>query len=241
MFKTKLLSTNYKTRKGEGFGFITKGIHFAPANLSGYEVCKYRSKGCTLSCLNYAGRGQMSSVQIARVKRTVNFHEHTQPFMEKVEKEIKSTIKSAQKNQMIACFRPNLTSDVNWAKVLLKTGKNLFDTFPHVQFYDYTKDYQKVLDNTFENYHLTFSLSETEKSKRQAIELIEKGFNVAVVFSVSNKKKPLPKEYTLGNKTYPVIDGDEHDLRFLDRKGAIVGLRAKGRAKQDTSKFVVAV
>ena len=36
-----------------------------------------------------------------------------------------------------------------------------------------------------------------------------------------------------------VISGDDHDLRFLDSRGKIVGLEAKGKAKQDDSGFVV--
>ena len=30
---------------------------------------------------------------------------------------------------------------------------------------------------------------------------------------------------------YRVIDGDKHDYRFLDERGVVVGLRAKGEAK----------
>lgn len=37
----------------------------------------------------------------------------------------------------------------------------------------------------------------------------------------------------------PVINGDEHDLRFLDPKRVVVGLNAKGDAKYDRSGFVV--
>jgi hypothetical protein len=36
----------------------------------------------------------------------------------------------------------------------------------------------------------------------------------------------------------PVFNGDDSDLRFLDPKGVIVGLYAKGRARKDTSGFV---
>ena len=58
---------------------------------------------------------------------------------------------------------------------------------------------------------------------------IAQGMNVAVVF------RELPESY-LG---MPVISGDEDDLRFLDPPRYIVGLRAKGRAKKDTTGFVV--
>jgi hypothetical protein len=35
-----------------------------------------------------------------------------------------------------------------------------------------------------------------------------------------------------------VVDGDADDLRFLDGRGVVVGLKAKGPAKKDTSGFV---
>jgi hypothetical protein len=37
----------------------------------------------------------------------------------------------------------------------------------------------------------------------------------------------------------PTIDGDRDDMRFLDPKGVVVALYAKGKAKQDQSGFVV--
>ena len=38
-----------------------------------------------------------------------------------------------------------------------------------------------------------------------------------------------------------VISGDDHDLRFTDPHSKIIGLQAKGKAKQDNSGFVVKV
>lgn len=38
---------------------------------------------------------------------------------------------------------------------------------------------------------------------------------------------------------FPVVDGDETDLRFLDPPGVVVGLSAKGTAKLEDSGFVV--
>ena len=39
----------------------------------------------------------------------------------------------------------------------------------------------------------------------------------------------------------PVFNGDTTDLRFLDPKGSVVALLAKGNAKYDTSGFIVDV
>jgi hypothetical protein len=56
------------------------------------------------------------------------------------------------------------------------------------------------------------------------------GLNVAVVF-----RNGLPKTW----QGLPVVDGDETDLRFLDRRNCIVGLVEKGMAKVDSTGFVV--
>jgi hypothetical protein len=45
----------------------------------------------------------------------------------------------------------------------------------------------------------------------------------------------IPSSY----KGFEVVNGDESDLRFLDKKGVIVGLKAKGKGRQDKSGFVI--
>jgi hypothetical protein len=109
----------------------------------------------------------------------------------------------------------------------------LAEEFKDVQFYDYTK-LPKPYKRTRSNYDITFSRSET--NEKDCLDALANGINVAVVFSTKKNEK-LPDSY-LG---YEVISGDEHDLRFLDKKGVIVGLTAKGKAKRDTSGFVVKV
>lgn len=226
-----LTVANYKTLKGRSFGYETFGIHFAPANLSGYEVCKKRTKGCTSSCLNMAGMGPM--VQSQRVEKTKSFFENRDAFLSQLVKEIQAAIKTAEKKNLQAVFRPNLTSDIEWENVLID-GKNLFDTFPTTQFYDYTKHFDR-LSLTIPNYHLTFSRAETKISQMRAFAALSKGFNSAFVFD-TKKDQILPTEY----QGFKVVDGDENDLRFLDPKGGvIVGLRAKGPAKKDNSGFVI--
>jgi len=242
MIKTTLLTSgNQKILKGEKLGYITKGIHLAPANLSGYETCQWRSKGCTMSCLNTAGRGQMGSVQDSRINKTKLFFEKQFDFLAKLSKEITSSIKSAQKKSMEAVFRPNLTSDIMWESVFFDEEKpqTIFDKFPQTKFYDYTKSFKRMcsfLDKPFikgeakfpSNYHLTFSRSENNDKKCEMVLLM--GGNVAVVF-----RNQLPKTW----KGFEVVNGDETDLRFLDKKGVVVGLIEKGMAKKDATGFVV--
>jgi hypothetical protein len=232
MIKQQLLTTgNQKIQKGEKMGYLTKGIHLAPADLSGHEVCHWRSKGCTMACLNTAGRGQMQRTQDSRIAKTKLFFEDTLAFLAKLEKEIASSIKSAVKKEMKAVFRPNLTSDLMFEEIENEQGQTLMQRFPETQFYDYTKSFgrmAKFLNGDFpSNYHLTFSASENNQKLVEMV--LEMGGNVAVVF-----RDQLPATW----KGFEVVNGDENDLRFLDKKGVVVGLIEKGLAKQDETGFV---
>ena len=214
-------------------GYITKGIHLAPANLAGYEVCRWRSKGCTASCLNTAGRGQMNSVQQSRIAKTKLFFEQKMDFFTKLSKEIASTIKSSLKKEMQAVFRLNLTSDISWENEINEDGVTIFEKFGKTQFYDYTKSFKRMANFLGKhkefpsNYHLTFSRSETNDKVCQMV--LEMQGNVAVVF-----RNQLPETW----KGFEVINGDETDLRFLDKRGVVVGLIEKGMAKKDSTGFV---
>ena len=92
--------------------------------------------------------------------------------------------------------------------------------FPNVTFYDYTKNPKRFNKKLPKNYHLTFSRS--EDNDKDVERVLAKGGNVAVVFGVKNVNQ-LPTTY----KGYKVINGDETDLRFLDEKNIVVGLKYK--------------
>jgi len=236
----KLLNSgNSKTIKGLDQGYVTYGIHLAPSKLSGFNTCHWASKGCSMSCLNTAGRGMMKNVQKARINKTKFLFENRDAFMTQLHKEITAGVKRAYKHDKTPCVRLNLTSDIPWeVSQFFFEGKSIFDHFPDVTFYDYTKGsvrMHKYLDGKMpKNYHLTFSRSEVS-SNETLKRILNKGGNVAVVF-----RGELPVKY-LG---YTVINGDIDDLRFLDgskdqREGVIVGLVEKGLAKKDITGFVV--
>jgi len=231
----KLLNSgNSKTIKGLAYGYVTYGIHLSPSKLSGFNTCHWASKGCSMACLNTAGRGIMKNVQKARINKTKFLFQHRETFMAQLHKEITVGAKKARKYDKTPCVRLNLTSDIPWeAKQFFFEGKSIFDHFPDLAFYDYTKGsyrMHKFLDGKMpKNYSLTFSRSE-ETSNDRMRRILNKGGNVAVVFRGS-----LPEKY-LG---HPVVNGDDTDLRFLDPKGVIVGLVEKGLAKKDQTGFVV--
>jgi hypothetical protein len=231
---TLLTVGNPKLLKGAKKGYLSSVLHFAPADLSGKEVCPKRTKGCTDACLNTAGRGGIfkkgestNVIQQARIRKTKMFFENREHFFNELTREIDGAINKAKKNGLTPVFRLNGTSDLAWEKYTIgDTGLNIFQMFPEVQFYDYTKINNRKVSH-IPNYHLTFSKADgNDMDVRLAM---SNGMNVAVVFH------KVPETY-LGRK---VINGDETDLRFLDPKGVVVGLKAKGRAKKDTSGFVV--
>lgn len=222
----KLLSANNtKIKKGEKLGWKTLGLSLAPANLSGKQLCPHRSKGCELACLNTAGMGAFSNVQEARIKKSKFLIEQRDAFLAALNKEIANAERTATRRNGKLAIRLNVLSDLPW--------QNLIDMnkFSGVQFYDYTPNPQRMIQflrgELPPNYHLTFSRKENNQA---VVELIANmGGNVAVVFD------KLPDTY-LGKR---VIDGDDTDLRFLDDKNVIVGLKAKGKGKKDESGFVV--
>ena len=229
----KLLSTaNPKIQKGTKMGYLSFILHLAPADLSGREVCPKRTAGCTAACLNTAGRGGMfrrgentNIIQQARIRKTKYFFEARDYFMMDLYEDIKKAIRYAEKRGLKPVFRLNGTSDLSWEKYTINEN-NIFELFPDVQFYDYTKVLGRKVSK-YKNYHLTFSAADGNDADVQRA--MDAGMNVTVVFD------KIPAEY----KGKPVFDADETDLRFLDPKGVVLGLKAKGRAKKDTTGFVV--
>jgi len=238
----KLLSTgNPKVLKGMAQGYNTYILHLAPADLSGYETCPKRTLGCTAACLNTAGRGGMfkrgentNVIQQARIRKTKMFFENRVEFMTTLVKDIELAIKQSKKMELVPVFRLNGTSDLSWEKYeVVRNGqlfRNIFTAFPEVQFYDYTKVLGRKVKE-YSNYQLTFSAADGNDS--DVLKAMNEGLNVAVVFGIK-KTLPMPVDYL----SRPVFNGDESDLRFLDPKGVIVGLYAKGKAKKDTTGFV---
>ena len=238
----KLLSTgNPKTLKGQSSGYMTYILHLAPADLSGYNTCPKATTGCTAACLNTAGRGGMfkkgettNVIQKARIRKTKMFFEDRITFMNLLVKDIQLGIKQAAKKGLIPVFRLNGTSDLSWEKYEVLVNEqsytNVFMAFPEIQFYDYTKILGRKVTG-LANYHLTFS--DADGNDDDVLKAFEQGYNVATVFGIK-KSQPMPETYN----DVPVFNGDDSDLRFLDPKGVVVGLYAKGKAKKDTSGFV---
>ena len=229
-----LLSTaNPKIQKGTKLGYLSFILHLAPADLSGHNTCPKATAGCKAACLNTAGRGGMfkkgettNMIQKARIRKTLAFFNDREQFMKDLAKDIRKGIKQATKLGLTPVFRLNGTSDLSFEKYEVEGAKNIFALFPDVQFYDYTKVLGRKVEG-INNYHLTFSAADGNDA--DVNRAIAQGMNVTVVFD------KIPATY----KGKEVFNADETDLRFLDPKGVVLGLKAKGRAKKDTTGFVV--
>ncbi len=224
-------STNSKTAKNNIKTFI---LYLAPHNLNvkNITLCKDASKGCIEACLNTAGRGKFSNVQKSRINKANFYVTDKKAFIKQLVFEIRKEIKKASdKNEKIA-FRLNGTSDIDFLYLMNKYENfdvNLLQ-YDKVYFYDYTKSFARAKRyKDSRKYTLTFSKSESNLKECDQIRFLG-GVNIAVVF-----KNELPKRY----KNIRVIDGDKSDLEMLKHKGIILGLKAKGDAKKDTTGFVV--
>jgi|15BtaG_2_1085339.scaffolds.fasta_scaffold01619_9 hypothetical protein len=223
--KNLLGKSNAKTIKGESKGVTTYILYLAPHTQNKYKInlCPFASKGCALACLYTSGRGKFSNVQEARQNKTTYYLEDKIKFIEQLDRELTKIEAKHKKDGSKFAVRLNGTSDVNF--------RGLLSRFPKVTFYDYTKNLNKAINNNLANYDLTFSASES--NHQEVVEAISKGVKVAIVTSF-DISEIVGKTYK--GKTF--VNGDETDLRFLDPKGSIVLLSAKGEAKKDTDGFV---
>ena len=221
--------SNAKTIKSDALGdYLTQIMYLSSASISGKNVCPDGTPACRKFCIYFTGHGLSPVVQKARLRRTRFFFEDRKGFFNQLESEIEKAQTRAEKQNKKLALRLNGTSDLYFERI----RPALFEQFPKAQWYEYSKSFDRMFDkNLPRNLDLTYSRSERTTDK-QFFDVLEAGFNVAVVFRHSN----FPKTY----RGYPVVNGEEHDLRFLDQKGCVVALTAKGPiAKADKTGFVV--
>jgi len=220
-------STNAKTIKNDLETFI---LYMAPSDLSGFNVCPFASKGCIKGCLNTAGMGIFSNVQLARINKTKFWGYDRHNFYIQLANELLKIHDKAIKKDTKIAIRLNGTSDIDHLDLLRRySGIDFLENFyDNLLFYDYTPNPNYIKKYQNSNYKLTFSRKEDNEEK--CTEVLNNGGNVAVVFA-----DQLPQFW----QGYPVINGDDTDLRYFDPENVVIGLIAKGKAKKDQSGFVV--
>ena len=220
--------TNIKTAKNILESYI---MYMAPADtVQGLNLCPFASNGCKKVCIYTTGRGRFSNVQLSRINKSKFWgYDRANFYIQLANELLKIHDKAIKQNKQIA-VRLNGTSDIDHLHLLERySGIDFLDQFySSLLFYDYTKNVNHVSRYRNTSYKITFSRSETNEA--EAKKVLKLGGNIAVVFA-----DQLP-EFYLG---YPVINGDETDLRYFDAVNVVVGLKAKGDAKKDVSGFVV--
>lgn len=247
-----------KAIKARGFGYLNAIHYMAPAKTSGRNLCSHASPECIAACLGWfsgqagmvANDADLNSVRRSRIEKAQRFMQARAEYLWDMAKATALAYRAAKAKRKKLCVRLNGSTDIAWEGVAITLDhaqaqwlaritkkpvaagryKSLFALFDYLQFVDYTKNPDRFARALPTNLHLTFSRSETNEAK--ALEILRAGHNVAVVFSGG-----LPATW----RGFPVINGDEHDLRHLDpRGGYVVGLSPKGsKAKKAKPGFVV--
>lgn len=220
---------NEKTPKGEAEGYLTAMLYLAPHTLAGGKsLCPHSTDACRQGCLFWAGRGKTPRVENARLNRTRRYLDERRGFLRDLVGDLRYMQTVADREGMKLAIRLNGTSDVLWERETVEFGRGpetLFDLFPRATFYDYTRtpfQHRKVPAN----WRLVFSLA--DDPLELAVEHLLAGRSVAAVVPLMDKEFA-PDWLVVGPHEVSVIDGDEHDLRFLDPAPALVLLKPKGR------------
>lgn len=236
----KLLTLgNPKTAKNAIVGDATAIMHFAPARLSGFNVCPWASPGCVGACLHTAGNRQYLHTKTrARIARTRLFFEDRTLFLELLRREIRTFARRVVKLGLRPSVRLNGTSDLPFERFGIMEQCHADTHGLGLRFYDYTKSTERAIAQP---YPLTYSRS--ERNDRECATVLACGGTVAVVVSgygIAAHPRTMPG-YTryFGSIKRRVVDGDVHDARYLDAPSSVVVLRAKGDAIGDTSGFVL--
>jgi len=216
-----------KTGKSLKYDILTAILYLIPSDGSGINLCPMaKIAKCDGPCLNTAGRGAMGSVQVSRLRKTLFMLQYPKEFEAMLRKEIRKLEKRAKKLGLILKIRLNGTSDVRWEREFPEILQE-FQEF----MYDYTKIPNRNIGN-FPKYDLTFSYSGVKEYQPFVKQAIDNGLRIAVVFKHKDK---IPHKF-LGMYC---INGDDSDDTSSAPNGVVWALYAKGKARNDTSGFVV--
>ena len=227
---------NHKMKKNIKLGYYTSSLNLAHSDLSGFNVCPIANKltenennsnksNCSSCCVGYNGMAQVfEPVMESRINKTLTYFLDKQAFLERLAIEVNNAIKLAKKKGLKPTFRLNAYSDIRFENDIIEDNKNIFELFPNVTFYDYTKLTNRKTPN---NYQLTYSHNKPDFKDTSTA--LKNGMNVAIVF------EKLPKMIKIEGIKYIVIDGDKTDLRIdekINGKPVVVGLKFKGSKKK---------
>lgn len=226
------IGNDAKTIKGETLNVKTAVMYFAPADLSGFNVCAMAEIAkCKDACLFSAGHGVTPQVMASRLRRTLYWLQHREAFIVQLCKEIARFERYCAAKGFKCVVRLNGTSDIRWEL------HGIMERFPNVQFYDYTKLPNRDAAKIPTNYDLTFSYSGAPEFAPHVAKAKRAGMRIAVVFRT---KELVARMIDEGARFIglSLVNGDDTDVRHRDPKGVAVALYAKGKARRDRGPFV---
>jgi hypothetical protein len=230
------INTSSKLIRNLKVGHYTYSLNLSPANTSGYNTCPYSTPECRLGCLATSGRSAIEFfsgkhiIKNCRINKTKLFYENETFFMQWLIADLKLLQIKAKKDGFFISARLNTISDIDWSNIFVN-NLNIFEIFPEIQFYDYTKNFNKF-EYKPSNYHLTYS--HTGRNIEHCLNLLSQGHTIAVVFNVKHESD-LPKYFM----NHIVVNGDETDYRPNDPKGCVVGLKWKRIGDRKAEKKVL--
>ena len=250
VFEGRLLSTassNTITRRGSAHNeeYRCCRLKLSPADMAGGATnCMNANKACILACSGLILGSMYPSFFESQVKKTRSFQSNRLGFAGQLMDEIEMEVKYANRERRTLLLQLNESSDIPWES---KAYGEIPQQFPEVLFMDFTKLYSRI-EKAPENYKLVASWTREQDDQAMCISLLEKGYDVSVVFAAldgsffGNKSlfQRLPKQWQLAENTYAVFDGDDTDLSFLSTlnrktgKGRICGKRLRSDSKAAT-------
>ena len=193
---------------------------------------------CKGPCLRSTGNMQLPTSGRARYLKTWFFYTEPLAFLRKIISETIENAARCHQNKKKYYLRLNGMSDIEWERfiyidALVKDTKGLNG------FYDYTKYPIKQRVNMAPKipggvqfpakYKIIFSWDEKKTAVKRALEWLQYGAGLSVVYPYSKKEEV----YALKKKFKFLVIGDEDDNRFKDKPNSIVLLKNKGDLKEE--------
>lgn len=209
---------NAKLERGD---IAIAGLTLTPAIAGPATTCA-NFRHCADLCVLTHGRGAFPNVRNARAARVQALLDHPDAMAALLAADIDRMCRRASRAGTYTWgLRLNVASDLAWETVAPWLVRRAVERGALV--YDYTKRWTRE-PMPMQGYRLTFSAAGHSVARIQ--DAIDRGRNVAVVFADVAKSDAMPAEW----HGMPVLDGDVHDVRYVDPVGHVVGLRAKGKA-----------
>lgn len=219
-----LSRSSAKIIKGEKLGYIT-GVCYLRSfkKIGGINTCSHaKIAQCFKPCLEHSGKMSLPTAIRARDRRLKLLIDNPQAFFSILIADIEKIERKAKREGKGTAYRLNGTSDLEWSRIKIN-GKSIFELLPDLTWYDYTKN-PKIAES-YREQGLSCTLSWYPKLDPCFVrEHLESGGNVAIAYQ---PRGGLPDTQEINGREFRVIDGDISDLRFLDEKGVVVGLRYK--------------